>query len=118
MSPTYSDGQLVFATPMSRAPRVGEVVLVDKDGATLIKRVTMVGGDHYPEVYVRYAHQWDPVITPAIRRMVREGKTVSRIATIPDGQVFITGDNPDVSIDSRRFGPVPVSSIRGLIQPD
>ncbi|HVT11220.1 MAG TPA: signal peptidase I [Fimbriimonadaceae bacterium] len=115
MEPTFEDGQLVFAVKEHRKPKVGDVVLVEKDGALLIKRVSMVGGDHYEETYVPYAHRWAILESPAVRRMVKRGVVPCRVRTIPDGQMFITGDNPDVSLDSRMFGLVPESAIRGFV---
>jgi signal peptidase I len=34
---------------------------------------------------------------------------------VPAGSVFLLGDNRGVSIDSRDFGPVPVTSIQGTL---
>ena len=34
--------------------------------------------------------------------------------TVPDGQVFVLGDNRDSALDSRRFGTVPLSDIIGV----
>ena len=116
MSPTFHDGQLLFYLPMNRAPKVGDVVLVQHDGSTIIKRVAMVPGDKYREVYVTQAHCWAVMNSPGVNKMVREGVTPCRIRTIPAGEVFITGDNAAVSLDSRSFGPVPIGSIRGVVE--
>lgn len=115
MLPTFESGQLVFAERAFRKPKVGDVVLVEKDGSTLIKRVAMVAGDRYEEAYVPYAHRWAPLESPAVRKMVKNGRVPCRIRTIPPGEMFILGDNPDVSLDSRLFGLVPESSIRGYV---
>ncbi|HWA84416.1 MAG TPA: signal peptidase I [Fimbriimonadaceae bacterium] len=115
MEPTFENGQLVFAVREHRKPKVGDVVLVEKDGSLLIKRVSMIGGDHYEEAYVPYAHRWTLIEAPAVRRMVNRGLVPCRVRTIPNGEMFITGDNAEVSLDSRMFGLVPESAIRGFI---
>jgi signal peptidase I len=115
MTPTLRDGQFMVSRPMNRAPVVGDIVLIDVDGATLIKRVAMVPGDTYTEGYVRFARKWIMVKTAAQRRMVANGKMENRTQTVPDGEIYLLGDNPDVSVDSRTFGTVPIDSIRGLV---
>lgn len=118
MLPTFDSGQVVFAVPLSRVPRDGDIVLVEKDGMLLIKRVALAPGEKYLEAYVPLAHRWDHMTNaPAIRRMVRAGRIPCRMSTIPRGQMYILGDNPDVSLDSRNFGLVPIASIRGLVVP-
>ena len=45
----------------------------------------------------------------------RDGRLlVKRVATVePDGRLVVAGDDPDASTDSRTFGPVPRSLVRG-----
>jgi signal peptidase I len=115
MNPTFVDGQFAFVAPMNREPKHGDVVLFDRDGMTLIKRVTMTPGDQYEEVYLPLAHQWVKVTTAAQKHFASRGKNPTRISCIPSGQIYVTGDNPMASLDSRSFGPIPISSIRGFV---
>jgi signal peptidase I len=117
MSPTYEDGQLVFAVPLNRPPKRGDVVLVEHDGATIIKRVSMVPGDEYLEVHPKHVQSWSIVTNAAMKRLADKHIIASRTSTVPPGLMFITGDNSLNSLDSRSFGLVPISSIRGVIQP-
>jgi nickel-type superoxide dismutase maturation protease len=42
--------------------------------------------------------------------------TVKRVASVtPDGECIVSGDNPNVSRDSRHFGPVPRALIVGRV---
>jgi signal peptidase I len=115
MTPTFQSGQLAFSGPLDRPPQVGDVVLVERDGAMLIKRIAMVPGDQYIEANIRHSHIWTIVRTPEQKRLVARGIWRSRVRTVPSGLMYILGDNPQVSLDSRSFGLVPVDSIHGLV---
>lgn len=117
MTPTFEDGELVFSVPLTRTPRRGDIVLVEHDGATIIKRVTMVPGDQYLEVMPKLAHTWSIATTSAVKKLAEKHIVASRMSTVPKGMIYIVGDNSLNSLDSRSFGFVPVSSVRGLVQP-
>lgn len=46
-----------------------------------------------------------PTITPAKRRYV----------TVPEGHIWVTGDNLSASRDSRNYGPVPLGLVKGTV---
>ncbi|MXY77208.1 MAG: signal peptidase I [Acidimicrobiia bacterium] len=77
----------------------------------LIKRVIAVGGDRLEvrdnRVVVNGLVLEEPYVPPGAR-MADLGPVY-----IPDGHVWVMGDNRDNSRDSRSFGPVPVDTIVG-----
>jgi signal peptidase I len=44
----------------------------------------------------------------------KDGKREPFSAVVPNGQVFVLGDNRDVSHDSRHFGTLPIADVTGL----
>lgn len=40
---------------------------------------------------------------------------IKRIQNIKDGKVFVVGDNPNSSTDSRQFGWLPLSHVQGRV---
>jgi type IV secretory pathway protease TraF len=86
MEPSLSNGE--WAIAMHRRPRVGSVVVVEhpeRPGFELVKRVVAAPGD-----------------AVAGRRLGA-------------GEWWVEGDSPGASTDSRSFGPVPRSAIRGQV---
>lgn len=66
--------------------------------------------------------------TPSTYRFARVGITKRIVAiegdvvefqgkrcTVPDDHVWVLGDNPDKSTDSRHFGAVPLQNLRSLV---
>ncbi|MBI9078060.1 MAG: signal peptidase I [Desulfatibacillum sp.] len=39
-----------------------------------------------------------------------------QLAEVPHGHIFVLGDNREASLDSRRFGPVPLADVMGKIR--
>ncbi|GAB4267434.1 MAG: signal peptidase I [Thermoleophilia bacterium] len=96
------------------APKKGDVIVFhppiapDED---YIKRIVAVGGDtvavHDGKLYVNGKPQNEPYLKePVIDGAFPEEK-------VPEGYVFVMGDNRNQSGDSRVFGPVEISKILG-----
>jgi len=101
--------------PVSR----GDVVVLRREGQTLIKRVYALPGERL--TLLRYNdNNGNEVLTPLqaerLRRMqaagyLGGGQVVS--VTVPENAYFVLGDNRPASSDSREFGPVPINAILG-----
>ena len=99
-------------------PANGELVILEKPGeagVTYIKRIVGVAGDLIEirdGVLYRNGHA---VVEPYIHAPT-EGFGHGRkcpATPVPAGEVFVLGDFRDNSIDSRRWGVLPIKSLRG-----
>lgn len=90
---------------------IGESLGLSQPDTALIKRVIAIGGDTLEirenTVFINGTAIDEPYLTRTIR-MPDFGPV-----EIPIEHVFVMGDNRNQSEDSRRFGPIPVSSIIG-----
>jgi signal peptidase I len=87
------------------------------EGISLISRVVATGGQTVDlgkdgAVYVDGKRLSEPYVHGA--RTDPLGSTIAYPVKVPDRSVWIMGDNRSNSGDSREYGPVPVSSIRGV----
>jgi signal peptidase I len=100
-------------------PHAGDIVVFDPPGPRsaipFVKRVIGVGGDTIDvrdgDVFVN----GNPVEIPQARGRTLPLGTVAFPFLVPEGQVFVLGDNRQLSSDSRSFGPVPVRNIVGKV---
>lgn len=117
MAPTLGRGDWVLVDKLSdhwRAPSRGDIVTAvhPSTGEWIIKRVVATGGQSVGLDDGRLVVGGRVVVEPYANHSRMSGRYFGPI-TVPDGHVFLLGDNRDGSEDSRTFGPVPVSRLTG-----
>jgi signal peptidase I len=90
---------------------IGEALGLSTPDSALIKRVIATEGQTIEISENTVLIDGVPIAEPYLNDRVQMGDFGP--LTVPDGYVFVMGDNRNQSEDSRRFGPVPVSDIIG-----
>ncbi|CDW83680.1 mitochondrial inner membrane protease subunit 1 [Stylonychia lemnae] len=89
-----------FTTNFLRKPRIGDVIVAQNPlkprGATVVKRVLYVEGE--------IAEFFDI-------RTQRNEKVI-----IPPNHIWVEGDNPNNSRDSRHYGPISLELVQGIVR--
>ena len=110
-----------FRLPVLRTVHRGDIVAFryPKDPQiTFLKRVIAVAGDRVEirddVLYLNGKPQDERYVQHTRRPAQAHGYRESmRPVAVPEGQMFVMGDNRDDSEDSRYFGPVPVANVVG-----
>lgn len=130
MLDTIHEGNLVLGERVSlafRDPQPGDIVTFESplsSGETLVKRVVAVGGqtvdlrdgavyvdgELLDEPYVRTDEQGLPERTDSLSELAGSAG-IAYPYTVPDGYIWVMGDNRTNSRDSRYFGPVSVDDV-------
>lgn len=114
MDPTLHDRQRIVIEKLTyrfRPPRRGEIVVLRRrQPDPLIKRVVGLPGEMVAIENGRVYIDGQPLDEPYLNEMTR-GVLSPQI--VPEGHVFVLGDNRDSSNDSRAFGMVSVEDIVG-----
>lgn len=118
MAPTLCPGDrlVLLTTEAARRPARNALVAftAPDDGVPTVKRVVGVAGQR--------VELWDgalrvdgvPPKEPYVDLATVDGTFFGPVE-VPDAHVFVLGDEREGSIDSRHYGPVPVSSVRGRV---
>jgi signal peptidase I len=124
MAPTFRPGSLyVMARSFFvRGPlRRGDIVVFDEGGVTYIKRVVATEGDRIALYKARSDGEAEVIrdwqLSLLEKAVVQPWQRNMQIVNyrIPAGYCYVVGDNLNQSEDSRSFGAVPVSAIRGRV---
>ncbi|MFO8080180.1 MAG: signal peptidase I [Armatimonadota bacterium] len=118
MTPTFRLGDYyilrVDAYNNGRSPRRGDIIVFDRPGdGTFLKRVIGVADDRIGigrgQVWLNGSWLQEPYIK---EEPVTELPMAIRV---PDGHLFVLGDNRNHSEDSRDYGPIPVENVMGKV---
>jgi signal peptidase I len=121
MEPTYQDGQVVLVrrhTILNPTLHRNDVVLLQRDrGEVIIKRIYRLPGEEvlpgYP--FLIGKGQSQGLSDYYEQETLKTRRVVSTRFFVPHGYIAVLGDNPDVSEDSRFFGPVRISDVLGVV---
>lgn len=111
MEPTYHNGQILHITRATE-PQVGTVGVFNGPNGVIVKRVAYVAGD-----VIRIKEGSWLVFPKGIKGAKLNpifGKTVNY--TIPQGYVYVLGDNALNSEDSRYIGPIKWATCKGVVR--
>ena len=118
MEPTFGAGDVVLVS--RTRPRIGDlhrgdlVTFRDPAGTRALKRVTGLPGDELVVLDGRLHLNGHAVHEPYVDHALVDGN-YSRTFRVPDGAVFVLGDNRGNSVDSRDYGPVRDQDLLGRV---
>lgn len=89
MEPTLPRGSVIIGTRIFNEPQVGDIIVFEKDGILMVKRVAAVSGAVIDLTNVPYMNE---ISLPA---------NADAVISVPPNSFFVLGDNTQNSWDSR-----------------
>ena len=126
MYPTLEDHSIMLVSNLNYTPEKGDIVVLRKEGfygdQPIVKRIIATGGDTVDidpvtgDVLVNGEALDEPYIAEKINTLEKMGD-MTYPQTVPEGCVFVMGDNRNASTDSRdaRLGCVDTRYIMGRV---
>lgn len=101
MSPTLEDGQIVVSTTVNKLES-GDIIAFYYNNKVLVKRVIAGSGqwvniDDKGDVYINDAYLNEPYI----QKKAKGQTDIEYPYQVPEGKIFVMGDEREVSVDSR-----------------
>ena len=122
MEATLNGGDKLVVSDLLYTPERGDIVIIQSptvnNGNAIVKRIVAVGGD-VVEIRSNGVHVNGTLLheTDGSEGYTIDAATYRYMAPVkvPEGEVFVLGDNRKVSYDSRAFGTVNESAIIGRV---
>jgi signal peptidase I len=118
MAPTVCTGDVVVVDHVGprRGLAVDDIVTFASpvDGSEQIKRVVALAGQRVGIADAVLEVDGLPVAEPYVDRATIDGVYFGPVV-VPQGSVFVMGDNRELSIDSRVFGALPIDAVDGRL---
>ena len=118
MAPTICAGDLIVASRTGAGTELadGDIVVFASpaDGAKTVKRVVAQAGESVAIDNANLLVNGQPVAEPWVDKSRIPGLYFGP-ETVPAGSVFVLGDDRELSIDSRAYGPVAADAITGKL---
>ncbi|MBQ9551764.1 MAG: signal peptidase I [Clostridia bacterium] len=108
MLPTLQDGNWLLISAFDRSPKQGDIVIITQpveteSGEPIVKRVIALGGQTVDIDFQKGVVTVDgkALDEPYVKELTKRKLDVSFPLTVPEGTIFVMGDNRNRSLDSR-----------------
>lgn len=116
MAPAVKEGDLVMYYRLDKRYLVDDLLILEYEGMTQVRRVVAVAGDRVDiterGLEVNGSHRMEEGISEETLRYV-DG--IEYPVVVGEGEVFVLGDARDGASDSRLYGPVKISDTAGKV---